>query len=102
MRNAHGYGVITAPGVTCEYDTLTCGHCNAIVFTKPGSASTTYLLPGRLPDQPWREEPGAGCRVCMRAICLRCCAEGRCTPLEARIEAMEGKRRLLQVVLGGV
>jgi hypothetical protein len=31
----------------------------------------------------------------MRAICLHCYEDGRCTPLEKRIEAQESRRRLL-------
>lgn len=100
MRRPQGYVTITGPARTVEYDTASCGHCQRILFTKPGTAATTYLLPGATPDQPWREAPGACCRCCMRPVCLACHAHGRCTPFEARIEAMEGKRRRLQGVLG--
>lgn len=100
MLRPQGYGVITGPSTLREYDSITCGHCQRVVFVKPGSASTTYLLPGNHPDQPWREEPGAGCRVCMRAVCLACHDLGRCTPFELRIEAMEGRRRAIEAVLG--
>jgi hypothetical protein len=100
MLRPQGYVTLAAPDAPLvERDTITCGHCQRIIFTKPGSVATTYLLPGRLPSDPWREEPGAGCRVCMRAICLHCHDQGRCTPFERRIEAMEGNRRAIEALL---
>jgi hypothetical protein len=45
------------------------------------------------PTAPPTEEPGAACRVCMRAVCLRCHADGRCTPFERQIEQQEARQR---------
>lgn len=73
-----------------EFDTIQCGHCQQVVIVKPGTANTVYLLPQR--SGPPTEEPGAFCRQCMRAICVTCCDDGRCTPFMRQIEAMEGDR----------
>ena len=77
-----------------ERDTATCGHCNRIILIKAGTGATTYLIPQV--HGPDREEPGAMCRVCMRTVCLHCHADGRCTPLERRIEEMEARGRFLR------
>lgn len=98
MRNPSGYGVYTdrlQERKPVEYDTLTCGHCQRIVFVKPGSAGTIYLVVDRAATT-FREEPGAFCRVCMRPVCLPCHDVGRCTPWEQKIEASEARERFLQ------
>lgn len=101
MRNAQGYVTIFGDFREGEHilerDTVTCGHCNQIVFTKPGTVSTVYLIPQL--NGPDREEPGAFCRQCMGAICLKCCAEGLCTPLMRRIEEMEAKNQMLSRIV---
>lgn len=98
MRNPRGYGVWSSDSGTREVDSITCGHCQRVVFVKPGSATTVYLLYATDPAVPPREEPGAGCRVCMRPICLTCHAAGRCTPFEQRIEQQEARQRFLSHV----
>lgn len=97
MRRPQGYASVVGL-TTIERDTITCGHCNQIVLVKPGTFATTYFVPDGL--GPLKEEPGALCKVCMRAVCLTCHAHGRCTPLEARIEQMEARGRFLQAVTG--
>lgn len=97
MRRPQGYLSVVG-ATTIELDTATCGHCNQIVMVKPGSFATTYLVADGL--HPLKEEPGAMCKVCMRAVCLSCHAVGRCTPLERRIEQMEARGRFLQTVTG--
>lgn len=93
MRNAHGYAIIVEPdAATIERDTCSCVHCGAVIFTKPGSASTTYLVWDQ-PSRRWREEPGASCYRCYKPVCLRCAAHGRCTPLERWIERKEAQAR---------
>lgn len=94
MIKPHGYVTVVGDGIFQEHDTITCGHCNQIVMTKPGSFSTTYYIPQLV--GPHKEEPGAMCRVCMRAICLECHDNGHCLPLERKIEQMEARGRLLQ------
>lgn len=93
MRNPQGYITVVGGWTNEEYDSVTCGHCNRIVIVKPGSGATVYLLPQLV--GPAKEEMGAFCRQCMRAICLTCHDDGRCTPLMRRIEAMEGNRLAL-------
>jgi hypothetical protein len=95
VRNPTGYATILDPDrPLVERDTCTCGHCQRIIFTKPGSAQTVYLLQVSIVPDVWKEEPGAFCRVCMRPICLPCHGVGRCTPWERQIEAAEARQRL--------
>ena len=97
MLRPQGYAqVIGGFKGTLEYDSVTCGHCNQVILVKPGSALTTYLIPQMV--GPHTEEPGACCKMCMRAVCLTCHADGRCTPLERRIEQMEARSRMLHAV----
>jgi hypothetical protein len=92
MLRPQGYVTIVSPEHHVERDSITCGHCNRIVLVKPGGASTVYLLPQV--QGPDKEEPGAFCRQCMRAICLACCDAGVCVPLMRRIEEMEARGRM--------
>jgi hypothetical protein len=88
MLRPHGYATWDGNG-RLERDTVTCVHCSAVVFVKPGTGVTVYLLPdGR---GQWREEAGAWCRLCHGPVCLRCHSHGRCLPLERRLELMERK-----------
>jgi hypothetical protein len=77
-----------------ERDSVSCGHCNRLIFVKPGTAFTVYLFPQLV--GPDKEEMGASCRVCMRHVCLTCNTVGTCTPLERRIEQMEARGRMLR------
>lgn len=103
MRNPNGYGVWTDldSGRQVELDTARCGHCQAHVFVKPNTAATVYLIHDASRPGGWREEPGAGCRVCMKPVCLACEAKGTCTPFEKRIEELEAKERLSRSVIKG-
>jgi hypothetical protein len=96
MRRPQGYITITSDAPLIERDSATCGHCGQIVLVKPNTASTVYLIPQFL--GPDREEPGACCRVCMRAVCLTCHADGRCLPLERRLEQIEARGRFLAAI----
>ncbi len=96
MRNPQGYLTIVGAGPQVERDTVTCGHCQQIIAVKPRSAATVYLV--RDAQGREKEEPGACCRVCMRAVCLTCHAHGRCTPWEKRLEKAERRQRLLRAV----
>ena len=98
MRSAHGYATIVDPDrPLVERDTAQCGHCQRIIFTKPGSAATVYLILDHATRQ-YREEPGAFCRVCMRPVCLACDAHGRCTPWEKALEAAEARDRFCRSI----
>lgn len=101
MLKPHGYAQTISDAPIVERDTIKCGHCQAIVTVKPGTASTVYLVQDLTqPGFPWREEPGAFCRVCMRAVCLRCHADGRCLPWERRLAIAESRHRFLRSALG--
>jgi hypothetical protein len=94
MQRAQGYIQIVSESGVVERDTITCGHCQQIVFVKPGTGATVYLLPqSQGPDE---EEPGAFCRVCMTAICLPCHDVGRCAPFERELERSESRARFLR------
>jgi hypothetical protein len=94
MRNPGGYAVIVDPNVVApwERDTCMCGHCGRVIFVKPGTASTVYLINHR--DGRWTEEAGAFCRCCMKPVCLSCHAVGTCQPLERWLETQERKPAL--------
>jgi hypothetical protein len=97
MIRPHGYVTIAHPeSRTIERDAVSCRHCQRIVFVKPGTVSTVYLEPQQ--DGTWKETPGAFCRCCMAPICLRCEAQGVCTPFLKQIEAAEARQRLRAAV----
>lgn len=101
MRNPSGYATVTDPDrPLLERDTITCGHCQTIVFVQPGTGATTYLL-WNPQTRRWDAHAGAACRVCMRPVCLACDADGRCTPWEQRLEQAEARDRLLRAATGG-
>lgn len=108
MLRPHGFITIAdASGPIVERDSITCGHCGLVVKVKPGTFATTYLIDSLHVDPVTRvatiitkEEPGAACRVCMKAVCLKCEKAGFCTPLMKRIEQMEAKGRQLTSILG--
>ncbi|HMJ85681.1 MAG TPA: hypothetical protein VK504_21010 [Vicinamibacterales bacterium] len=109
MGRAQGYFRAVDPDVRhpIEYDSIQCGHCQKIVFVKPGSASTVYLLPTETPGVH-TEAPGAFCGKCMTAICIPCHEKGRCTPAELWLEQQEkaitrklGWGRFYQYITGG-
>lgn len=96
MRSPTGYAQVVDPDrPLVEMDSTTCGHCQRVIFTKAGTASTVYLIVDRR-TLDWREEMGAFCRVCMRPVCLACHAQGGCTPWERQLEASEARERFLQ------
>lgn len=98
MRNPTGYATIVEPDrPLVERDSTSCGHCGSVIFVKPHTASTVYLILDRQTLQ-WREASGAFCRVCMRPVCLTCHAHGRCTPWEKKLEAAEARDRLCRAV----
>lgn len=86
MRTARSGGslIITDPDApTVEMDTVTCCHCNTIVLVGP------------------RQDPadaGGFCRLCMKHTCGPCADLGTCTPFEAKLEKMEGRKVFLRGV----
>lgn len=97
MYRPQGYAIVLDPDQpTVERDTITCGHCQRIVFVKPGTGATIYLILTRESLGTYREVPGAFCRVCMRAVCLSCHRAGHCTPWERMLEESEARDRFLR------
>lgn len=96
---ASGYAVWTDVETSkqVELDTIQCCHCQRQVFVKPLTGGTVYLIPVGATGR-WKEVPGAGCRICMRPVCLECEAKGTCTPFEKRIEQLEARERLHRLV----
>lgn len=87
-----GYATVVEPDrPLLERDTVTCVHCSRVVFVKPGTGSTVYLILHR--DGRWTEEPGAFCRCCMGPVCLPCDQVGTCRPLERWLQQVEGTQR---------
>ena len=84
MLRPQGYAITTEPGkAAIEQDSLTCAHCNSIVFVKAGA-------------QPSADEAGF-CRACYRHICPQCDGAGlKCDPFEKKLERMESRERLLR------
>lgn len=96
MRSITGYATVVEPDQPLvERDTITCGHCQRVIFVKPKTAQTVYLVFDRETWQ-WREVMGAFCRVCMRSVCLACHDQGRCRPWERMLEVAEARERFLQ------
>lgn len=89
MRKAHGFATIVDPGQPLQqYDTVSCAHCQRIIFTKPGTVSTVYLIPTPIPGH-YLEEPGAGCSICREPVCLPCYDKGVCRPFEQQLDDYE-------------
>jgi hypothetical protein len=86
MRAAQGTAIITdpnAPVVTRECDTITCCHCQKIVLVRPGQDAS---------------DAGGFCRLCFKHTCGSCADAGVCTPFEAKLERMEGRKAFLRGV----
>jgi hypothetical protein len=79
---SRGYAVTVDQSGTVEEDTITCAHCNSVVFLKP------------------REISGS-CRMCYGFLCPTCVDAGTCTPFEKKLERMEARERLLRAAAGG-
>ena len=83
-RGEHkGYAVVLGPDGNVERDTITCFHCQRVVFIQPGADPSSL---------------GGFCRVCMRHICGPCATQGSCRPFEKQLEQMEAKDRLLRSI----
>lgn len=82
MLKAGGYLVGHGPdGCVQECDSFTCGHCNRIVLVRPKQNAA---------------DVGGFCRCCTKLICGPCVDDGRCTPLEKRLEAAERRADTLR------
>ncbi len=85
MRIPGGCLTGTGPNGTVEHDTFTCGHCNRVTI---------------VPHRAAAEDMGGMCKQCMHLICTACVDNGRCTPFEKKLEAMESRERLRQAMGG--
>lgn len=94
-----GLATTVSPDAVVERDTTTCGHCQRVIFVKPNTVSTVYLVFDRA-SWRWREEPGAFCRVCMRPVCLGHQCLASCRVWEQKLEASEARDRLRRQVIG--
>lgn len=106
MRRPDGYVTIFDPDARTgliEHDTAQCCHCGGHIAVKPGTASTIYLVSHITPAGliVTEEEPGAGCWVCGKPVCLPCHDLGVCRPLERWLDEQEGTKRPDQVSVGG-
>lgn len=82
MRKPQGYSLVVEPGKgNVEQDTITCIHCNGIVFVDAGQDPS---------------ELGGFCTMCNRNICAGCAATGRCDPFEKKLERSERRGQLLR------
>jgi hypothetical protein len=105
MLKSHGYMQYSGDAQFQEFDSIVCGHCNKVVKVKPGYGNTVYIIESLRVDPitkkyhiEAKEEAGAMCRCCMRAVCLQCDDVGTCTPLMKQIEAQEARSRMLKSV----
>lgn len=106
MLRPQGYMQVIDPDLSVvEHDTITCKHCQRIVFIKPGTVGTVYLIPAKPRDvtdldalKRYDEVPGAFCRQCMGAVCLPCDDKGTCTTAEKFLEQLEKQGRRQQLL----
>lgn len=92
-RRLSGYAQILSPDAPLwESDTVSCCHCGGVIFVKPGTASTVYLITDPITHQT-SEVPGASCFHCWKPVCLTCYATGVCVPLEKWLTLLEAKHR---------
>lgn len=101
MIRPQGYAVTQQPGkADVEEDTLTCAHCNLIIFLPAG-----FILPADLVRK---------CTSCDRFVCADCggnaivfddqtgrVEQAACDPFEKKLERMEARGRFLKDVQNG-
>lgn len=79
-----GYATLSDPeGTTKEWDTITCSHCQKIVFVTKDAAGRVTAPESQMDF----------CRGCMKAICARCGGSAGCAPFEKRLEEYERAAR---------
>jgi hypothetical protein len=79
MRNAGGYATWQdSSGKTIECDTFTCGHCGQVKHVMHMHKQDPSTI-------------GGLCYQCMKNICPKCLATGRCDPFEEKLKRMESR-----------
>lgn len=98
MLRSQGYAIIVDPDAPVrEFDTITCAHCQRIVFLKPGPARQGFDAGD--PKNPCPDhDPGGFCRQCMQPTCGPCADAGVCTPFEKKLLQMERRDQLLRSI----
>ena len=101
-RKAEGIAEVCGPyGEIAHIKTVTCGHCDRIMYVSPFGDGTGEV---QLPEEArpslvrLKREPPAVCHQCWTLVCPRCHADGRCTPLLRRLEEEYRKTKLFEAV----
>lgn len=82
MHKPGGYLVGHGPeGIVDERDSFSCGHCNRVVVCGHKDRAA---------------DVGGFCKLCTKLVCGPCVDDGRCTPLEERLQAMERRSDALR------
>lgn len=98
MYRAQGYAIIVDPDAPVrEFDTITCAHCQRIVFLKPGPGQRGFD-PGDPACPSPDHDPGGFCRMCMQPVCGPCADTGVCSPFEKKLQEMERRGQLLRTM----
>ena len=101
-RKAEGVATICGPiGEIAEIKTVTCGHCNRIMYISPfGDGTLSIKIPREANNSitTLQAEPPAVCHQCWTLVCPRCHTDGRCTPLLRRVEEEYSKKRMFEAV----
>lgn len=87
MPRAQGYAMIVGPERTAEADTITCAHCQRVVFLHNQ-------------DGTKKADVAVRCGMCDRLMCVPCAEKARCEPFEKKLEAIERRGRLI-AAMGG-
>ena len=98
MLKPQGYAIIVDPDApTREFDTITCCHCQRIVFLKPGAVRRGFDAGDPANPCP-DDDPGGFCRMCMQPTCGPCADKGECVPFERKLQQMERRDQLLKSI----
>lgn len=83
-RKKAGYGVITHPHYTREFDTVTCKHCNG-----------AFIVRSSDPNNP--AVKGGWCGKCYAPTCPTCMKK-ECTPFLRKLEKYEAREKLMRAM----
>jgi hypothetical protein len=87
-KKAEGVASIVGSwGDTEERKTITCAHCDKLVYVQPGTDGTSPLSPLAGVQQL----PPSVCHICWALVCIQCHGLGVCRPLEERLRKLEAR-----------